>query len=137
VAGPEGQKIFGYQKRQLLRELADGIPGARLAEKYGVTEPRISQIRTKHAAEIEAIRTEAENAAAGLWIAEKMNRVAEHEGIVDMLRGSPDPKDVSRVQTSLHSVAEEMGQLPNRVTLSGEVKTVHHVIEGVDPNDVK
>lgn len=131
------RKIMPHQKLQLLRELADGkMSGAQLAEKYGVSTTRIYGIRDENKERIEAIKADYENAFAGLWIAQKENRIAVYQEQAERLADSDDPKLVARTQTALRSVAEEMGHLPTRAAIQSDNVTVHNTYSGVDPEQV-
>jgi len=90
---------------------------------------------------IDAIRDDFANEFAGLWIARKEARLAAYERDVDDVERvegedgvTPELRRVK--QAALRAVAEELGQLPARlsVQMEGTIKTI---IEGIDPMDVR
>jgi hypothetical protein len=126
---------------QLVRELAGKEhTRAQLARRYGVERSSMTEFAQRHAADIAAVEQQIEQQMAGLWIAEKRNRIAVYqknvEDIADLVDRDIDtrtaPRKVSdeneivivgaklpsllRVQAQiLHNVAEELGQLTVRV----------------------
>lgn len=130
----------GWKKQQLIRELAQGDKlQQQLAREYGVSQGRISQFKTENAVAIEQCRLDMENEFAALWIARKLNRLAEYEADVEELnklpKGSRSYRDKHR---ALRQAAEELGHLPNRVTLAGEVNArVRYLVDGVDDEALK
>ncbi len=148
----------GWVKQQLCTELAKGEATLQeLANKYGCAVSSVHEFKTRNIVTIEALRADMQNEMAGLWIAEKRNRVAEYQADVDLVNEALDEIPASamaarsgRGETSQHdglfatkhralkSVAEELGQLPNRVSISGEVgTTVTYSVEGVDMEDLR
>jgi len=150
-------KLSGLNKRKVIRELALGeLSQSALAEKYDVTPAAITMFKKRNAEAIAAVRADADNEFAGILIAEKVNRVQMyeellHKALVPMPKVSnkgtlvTDPEtgeyvyevDVRAAMQALKSVAEEMGQLPNRVTIGGELSTTTtYRVEGVTPEDL-
>ncbi len=138
----------GWRRAQLLRELAQGEQTmTQLAAKYGVTIGRISQINKEDAERIAAIKEDLENEFAGLWIAQKYNRLAEYqamaERILDRVGEEIDPDDEQAVQLErlranvLKSVAEELGHLPSKVQLNVGEQTIRYSIDGINPEDLR
>src|SRR6188508_2784550 len=142
---PEPKLEKPWTRRQLIVQLAtSGKTQIQLAEEYGVTQPAISLFAARHRQTIEQVRADQENEFAGIAIAEKAVRLATY---LDMLEKalSPVPKvnakgeimyglpdedgvrhpimevDLAVAQKIQRNVAEELGHLPNRVTLGGEV----------------
>lgn len=132
--------------RKLCRELAlSNKTQTLLATEYGVAQSSMTEFKQRHADEINAIRDDASNEFAGLWIAEKQNRIKVYErqldGIQHML-STADPDQIPALlkvaQAGLKSVAEEMGQLTARVAVQADVTAkVQYVVEGLDPEDLK
>jgi hypothetical protein len=143
--GPLG----GLRRRKLIRELALREPGTKLgdiAKRYDVSASAITHFRNRHADEIAAVAADADNEYAGMLIASKAYRLALLEQIVEQA-GIPVPKvtpagkivhrlnaetgeeeevmeiDVRAQMQAVKQAAEELGQLPNRVTLSGQIDT--------------
>lgn len=136
----------GWNKRKLIREAAQmELTQTELAAKYGVTQSAISHFIQRHADEIEAVKREIENEFAGLWIAKKEARLAELQQDVEDINelGELVTKDhryhnlMKRKQDALKAVAEELGQLPPRVNVSVDNKTVNYKVEGIELDDLK
>jgi hypothetical protein len=145
-------------RRILQEELAHGGKSqGELAEKYGVVQSSISEFAARHAATIQTIRDNAADEFAGLAIAKKQARLEVYRELLDKAM-TPVPKmaggtvvvdpndpdtfvyeiDAGVAAKILRNVAEELGHLPNRVTLGGEVGvTTNYVINGVDPGNLK
>jgi len=151
-----------WTRRQLIVELAtSGKTQAKLAEEYGVVESSISEFKTRHRQTIEQVRADQENEFAGIAIAEKATRLATYLDVLDtalkpvpkvnakgeIMYGLPDENgerhpimeiDAGVAQKILRNVAEELGHLPNRVTLGGEVGvTTNYKINGVEPENLR
>jgi len=70
--------LKGYTAQRLMRELAvSGKLQSTLAKEYNVTQGAISIFKIKHSQEIKRISENAADEYAGLWIASKLNRLAE------------------------------------------------------------
>lgn len=133
VDRPVGRRA--WERRQLCRELAAGdVTQAALARKYGITKQAVSAFAKRHAAEIDTIKAQLDDAFAGLWIAAKENRIAQYQADYEASEAHDKAEHFEwiRVRTQImHQVAEELGQLPPRATLT--IMPVVHVLEGVDP----
>lgn len=148
----------GHTKFEVIGHLAKGELTMRtLAEMYNVSVSSIHEFKVRHIHEIDAIKADIESEMVGLWIAQKRNRIAEYEADVEMVndtldlippeviaaggkRGEtlPTPELFTAKHRAMKSVAEELGQLPNRITMSGEVgTTVNYSIDGVDLEELK
>ncbi len=124
-----------------------------IAEKYGVTPGAITQFADRYADEIAAVRADMDNEFAGILIAQKATRLAMYEEIAERAL-EPTPKIdnkgnqvVDRATGELvyefdgrlaaqvaKQAAEEMGQLPTRVQVTGDMNTTtKYIVEGVDP----
>ena len=152
-------KLDGLVKRKLIRELALGaLKQTQLADKYDVTPAAITLFKQRNADEINAIRADMDNEYAGLLIVQKAYRLGTLQTLLEMAL-TPQPKVSASGRVAyvtdpatgeermveeialdsatriLKQVAEEMGQLPTRVQLSGELtEHVTYKIEG--PDDV-
>lgn len=149
-------KLGGLLRGQIIRELALGDMTQRaLAEKYDVSDAAITKFKQRNADAIAAVRADAEDEFAGLLIAQKVRRVAAYE---DILRSAlaPKPKitnkgtyvidpstgeyvyeiDAGAAMTALKNVAEEMGQLVNRQSITGDMQTTTtYRVEGINPDE--
>lgn len=153
-------KLGGLVRRQVVRDLAlSGKTQDELAEKYGVSQQAVSQFKARNAEEIAAVAAAADDEFAGILIAQKQNRLAAYQELVEKAL-EPTPKvtpagkliklvdedgsekvvmevDVRAAATVLKQAAEEMGQLPTRLQVSGDMQTTTtYRIEGVDPSDL-
>lgn len=138
----------GWRLRMLLQELANGEKTQQeLAEQFGVTQGRISQVKKKYAEDIAEIQANAEDEFAGLWIARKAARLAELQADVERI----DAKILARMdwdqsqvaaflrakQAALRAAAEELGQLPAKINLNVGGKVVTYKIDGVDMDELQ
>lgn len=127
-----------YRIHELCRELAAGeVKRAELARKYGVSRTAITKFAQRHKGRIAEIKAHLDDEYAGLWIAQKQNRIAalmaDYEATLEHYRG--DHHEWVKARTAIaHAVAEELGQLPNKsnLTIGG---TVRHELVGVDVNE--
>jgi len=158
----ERGKLGGLKRLQVMRELAAGGQSQEaIAAKHGVTQGAVSQFAKKYAVEIQEIRENMADEFAGLWITKKHNRLAMYEEIAAQAL-KPTPKvtpagkvvrDVDPITGNVETVmeidgrlaaqvakqaAEEMGQLPTRLQVSGEMNTTTtYRVEGVAPEDLQ
>jgi hypothetical protein len=150
-------KLGGLRRRQIVRELALGeFTQQALADKYGVTQGAIAQFKQRHADEIEAVRQNADDEFAGILIAQKAARLASlaeiHEqALTPMPKIAPSGKpardadgnpvlevDGRLAAQVLKQAAEEMGQLPTRLQINGDMQTTTtYRVEGVSPDDLR
>jgi predicted transcriptional regulator len=106
-----------------------------IAERYGVQQSAVSSFSRRYADRIAEVRAELDNALAGLWIAKKENRVAHY---MDMAEESDDVNldadwnERRRVKAAaLRAVADELGQIPNRSTVTVD-QTVRFEVSGAE-----
>lgn len=136
--------LRGHIALQLIRELAIGtLTQDELADKYEVTQPAISLFNKRNAEAIAQVKANLDDEFAGMWIAQKQNRVKVYQDDVERIAeqqetGVPQPLLIGLLrlkQAALKSVAEELGQLPGRVHISvqGDAK---YSVEGVDVKDI-
>lgn len=162
-----GKLERGWRRTWLIGKLArsEGTNRA-LGEALGVVPSAIQAFKDRHADDIAAERERLAEQITGLWIADKLSRLAEHqqdvEDINEIIEGkldaaTPTPwnplepeKDGSatpsavddlpawlRVKTGiLRAAAEELGQLPQRVNVQVGGSLVTYRIEGVDLEQV-
>lgn len=155
-------KLGGLKRMEVMRALALGEESqSQIAERYGVSQPAIAQFKARYAVEIQEIRENMADQFAGLWITKKHNRLAMYEEIAAQAL-KPTPKvtpagkvvrDVDPITGNAETVmeidgrlaaqvakqaAEEMGQLPTRLQVSGEMNTTTtYRVEGVAPEDLQ
>lgn len=125
--------IVGHRKLRLKHLIAAGEHSIKeLAEMFESAEGTINQFKHRYRDDIRRMQENLADEFAGLWIADKRNRIQVYEDQVERFQTSDDPKLVARTQTALRSVAEELGALPQRVQVQQEKQTVHVVLEGTD-----
>lgn len=149
-------KLAGLKTRKLVRELALGeLNQTELAEKYDVSPSAIAHFKKRYADEIAAVAANADDEFAGLLIVQKAHRLGVLEQLLERAM-TPTPKiapsgrlvedhagnvikeiAIDSAARVIKQAAEEMGQLPNRITLGGNVN-VHttYSVEGVAPEDL-
>ncbi len=150
-----GQKIRGWRIGALKHDLAQGKTQTELARMYGCTQSSISEFASRHKAEIEEIKANATALLQSLWIADKEKRIAGYQetaervdAVLDAERersedgrgkttgGVPLAELLRTQQAAYRAVAEELGDLPQRIKIEGGGEPVKHVIEGVDLGDL-
>ncbi len=128
---------------------------------YGCAQSSISEFAKKHAAEIEEIKVNATALLESLWIADKQKRIGAYQetaervdAVLDAEReltealeeggkyrkttgGVPLAELLRTQQAAYRAVAEELGDLPQRIKIEGGGEPVKHVIEGVDLGDLQ
>jgi hypothetical protein len=128
------RKLLPHHKLELKRALAEEIISrSELARRYNISTPYVTQFANRYASEIEDIRQHLTDQWAGLWVADKKNRLSAYMDEIERLNESKyaDHHEWSKArQQALRSVAEELGDLPPRQTTF--VQTVVHVVEGVN-----
>lgn len=155
-------KLSGLRRRMVMRDLALGeMTQTQIAEKYGVVPSSITEFKQRHADQIAAIQAHAEDEFAGMLITQKAARLAALEEILEKSL-APTPKisvkgdvvqrinpetgqreeimeiDARAAMQALKQAAEEMGQLPTRIQMTGDMQTTTtYRIEGVDPKDLR
>jgi len=150
--------LGGLNRRRVMRDLAlTDMTQQAIADKYGVSQPAVAAFKRKHAEAIAEIAADADNEYAGIWIAQKQNRLEALAEIVEIAM-QPTPKITNKGTVVFHpetgdlvqevdgrlaaqvmkQAAEEMGQLPTRLQVSGDLNTTTtYRVEGVSPEDLK
>jgi hypothetical protein len=136
---PTGDLERGWAKASLIRELAAGEKTRKqLGAEYGVAQSNITRFADRHVDAIEKVRAHLDDEWAGLWIANKRNRVAEYEADVERINASLDlvpDKDLLRTkQSALKQVAEELGQLKQEIEVGGGLM---FTVRGIDLKDLQ
>jgi len=135
---PRGPVLKGPVKVRLIHDLALNAWTQRdLASRYGVSQPSVYDFSVRYAYEIASARDAIEDEVAGLWIAQKVNRLAELENDVEVINDLLDevpvigmPRLYLAKHRALRNAAEELGQLAPR-DINARV-TVRYEIAGVD-----
>jgi hypothetical protein len=139
-----GRLERGWRKHQLLRQLAEGEETQdNLAALHGVVQASISEFAQRHKEEILAIRKNMQDEFVSLWVAQKINRLSEYQDDIEAINellelgDSDDDKLRTAKHRALRAAAEELGQLPNRMSVKTEgAALVRHVLEGVDTDEL-
>jgi hypothetical protein len=127
----------GWVKHRLVRDFALGDKtGAELAVQYGVSQTSISAFKKRHSLEIEECRNHLADEYAGLWVAEKMKRIAEYQEAAEKMAAGKSPRNQEVLVSILKAVAEELGQLPARTQVSVNTQQVTYQVVGIDPEDL-
>ena len=136
--GGSRSSLQPYQQLALMRQIAvNDKTMTALASDYGMTVQGIREFAKRHDNEITEIRDHMADQFAGLPLVRKENRLAEYEDAIMRLREHPNSDHHEWVKAEfqgLRNIAEELGQLPPRATVT--VVPVIHVIEGVDVEDL-
>ena len=122
-----------WVKQELIRELAtEKKTQQELANRYGVGQPGIAMFKKRHLVDIERYRDSLDDEWAGIWIANKRNRLAELQNQIEELA---DQKVTARtaevIGKLLREAAEELGDITNKNKV--EVDVVRYEIVGIDP----
>jgi transcriptional regulator with XRE-family HTH domain len=137
-------KLRGHKALALKRDLADKkLSQTQLAEKYEVTQGAISEFGRRYKDDIDAIIADFDNEYAGIWAANKANRLTEYQADVDMINEQLETVDNPRnlrtllqfKQAALRSIAEELGHLTQKVETKNSTTT--YIVEGVDTEAMK
>lgn len=125
-----------HVRLQLIKQLAAGDQTrAALARLHGVSGEAIRQFADRHAPRITELQGKLDDEFAGLWVADKANRLAHYqqqiEDVAAILEAEPEidegkasrgagvnvsTAELMRVQASaLRAIADELGQIPARM----------------------
>jgi len=132
-------KLGPVEKLALVRALALGVATQEeLGQQYGMSRSGIASFAQRHKREIEDVRENMDDPFAGLLLCRKENRLAAYINEIERLDQHPNAEHhlwSAARQMALHHIAEELGQLPPRMTVT--VQPVTHVIEGVAIEDLR
>ncbi|MGW5467698.1 hypothetical protein [Streptomyces chartreusis] len=102
-------------RRKLIHELARAEKTQQqLADEYGVVKSSITEFKQRHTDRITEVAQALEDEFAGLWIAQKVDRLDQ---LQDLYEGDDDPDRVRLRKELLRAAAEELGQIPQRTTI--------------------
>jgi hypothetical protein len=125
----KGKLERAYARRRLIIDLAKEEKTQReLAALYDCSVSSINEFKARHMPAILEARADLGNEFTGLWIAQKLDRLAELEALFEDTVSARDRETKAML---LRHAAEELGQIPNKSTLdiTAEVKVR---IEGLD-----
>jgi hypothetical protein len=138
--------LRGRVAYELIRELALGVADdMELATRYETKVPAVQAFRERYAVDIQRVREELRNDGepdlAALWITSKAKRIAEYQSDVERINDALElelDKGLLRVKhAALHSVAEELAQLPVRSAAPQiDENVIHYSIVGVTTTDL-
>lgn len=128
----------GWVAHRLIRDFALGEKtGVELAEIYGVSTTSISQFKKRHSLEIEEVRNNLADEYAGVWVANKLNRIKEYQTAAEKMASGATPRNQEVLVSILKAVAEELGQLPARSNTNIQAEQVVYQVVGIDVDDLK
>lgn len=127
----------GWVKHRLIRDFAIGEKtGAVLAVQYGVSATSISAFKKRHSMEIEEVRNNLADEYAGVWVAQKLERIREYQNAAEKMANGTSPRNQEVLVSILKAVAEELGQLPARTQVQVNTQQVTYQVVGVDPSEL-
>lgn len=127
----------GWVKHRLIRDLALGEKnGEQLGQIYGCSRSAISMFRSRYSLEIEEVRNNLADEYAGVWVAQKLERIREYQNAAEKMAEGNTPRNAEVLVSILKAVAEELGQLPARTQVNVSTEQVTYQIVGVDPEDI-
>lgn len=124
-----------HEKLNLLRDLAKGEETSpQLSKRYGITAQRIREIKMENKQKVAEIAADLDSQFAGLWVADKRARLAFYEAELERIASIGHHEWVKAKAQLLKNIAEEVGQLPPRMSIS--VMPVIHILETVDKEEL-
>lgn len=133
----KGHLERGWVKHRLIRDFALGEKtGVQLAEQYGCSATSISQFKKRYSLEIEEVRNNLADEYAGVWVAQKIERIREYQQAAEKMAAGHSPRNAEVLVSILKAVAEELGQLPARTQVNVSQENVTYEIVGISPDDI-
>lgn len=127
----------GWVRHRLVRDLAIAEKSqAELAEIYGVSQTSMSAFKKRNQMAIEEVRNNMADEYAGVWVAQKMGRIAEYQEAAEKMAKGTSPRNAEVLVTILKAVAEELGQLPARTQVQVNQQQVTYQVVGIDPSEL-
>jgi hypothetical protein len=128
----------GWVKHRLIRDFALGEKtGGQLAAEYGVSQTSISAFKKRNSMAIEEVRNNLADEYAGVWVAQKLNRIREYQEAAEKMSKGESPRNQEVLVSILKAVAEELGQLPARQQVNVSTENVTYQIVGIDVGDLQ
>jgi hypothetical protein len=133
----KGHLERGWVKHRLIRDFALGErTGRELAEQYGVSQTSISAFKRRYGMEIEEVRNNLADEYAGVWVAQKIERVREYQIAAEKMASGSSPRNAEVLVSILKAVAEELGQLPARTQVNVSNETTVYQVVGISEDDI-
>lgn len=133
----KGHLERAWVKHRLIRDFAIAEKtGAELAEQYGVSRNSISIFKKKYAMEIEEVRNNMADEYAGVWVAQKLDRIRQYQEAAEKMANGTSPRNQEVLVSILKAVAEELGQLPARTQVQVNSQQVTYQVVGIDPDEL-
>lgn len=133
----KGHLERSWVKHRLIRDFALGEKtGVELAQIYGVSQTSISAFRKRHSLEIEEVKNNLADEYAGVWVAQKLERIRQYQEAAEKMARGESPRNQEVLVNILKAVAEELGQLPARTQVNISQESVTYEIVGVSPDDI-
>lgn len=133
----KGHLERGWVKHRLIRDFALAEKtGQELAAIYGVSATSISQFKKRHALEIEEVRNNLADEYAGVWVANKLDRIRQYQEAAEQMADGKTARSAEVLVSILKAVAEELGQLPARTQVNVSQENVTYEIVGISPDDI-
>lgn len=120
-------------RSRLIRDLAREVPVTTLQAKFQVPAETFDAFAKRWAYQVAEAKENPDNLYLGLWIADKRDRIAIYQQQVEEIIAAGDLAKSTLVPRLLRAVAEEVGDLTQRVSLSGGLKIQ---VNGVDLADL-
>jgi hypothetical protein len=128
----------GWVKHRLIRDFALGEKSGRtLAAEYGVSQTSISAFKKRNEMAIEEVRNNLADEYAGVWVAQKLNRIREYQEAAEKMSSGESPRNAEVLTSILKAVAEELGQLPARQQVNVSTENVTYQIVGINVDDLQ
>lgn len=133
----KGHLERGWVKHRLIRDFALGEKTGRdLSAQYGVSQTSISAFKKRYALEIEEVRNNLADEYAGVWVAQKLDRIREYQNAAEKMAQGASPRNAEVLVSILKAVAEELGQLPARTQVNVQNNQVEYQIVGISADDI-
>lgn len=127
----------GWVKHRLIRDMALGEKtGKELAALYGVSQTSISSFKRRHSLEVEEVRNNLADQYAGVWVAQKLNRIREYQEAAEKMARGDSARNQEVLVSILKAVAEELGDLPARAQVQVSTENVTYQVIGIELDDL-